>query len=248
MKELTILLSIGIFLITSSCVPKKTIADTGCPKYKSEDFKRNDISINGLAVMPETGPGENELRSSPLRDEINVALREEFGDSMILSSNQVITMINEGDLAADYTMLVTELQSSGIIPRELLALIGNIAGVDYLLFVKLLPDSYDKNGNRIELRELFVQTRILSVSGGEVVWEGTGGYAAYKEPTVNVTKESAKSIVQMIGNNPDEGPCETTDEIIASVRSARSKSAFGLIVGGVLAVLLLPVLFTWKVV
>jgi hypothetical protein len=244
MKEWSISVVVAIIIITSSCVPSKTIADTCCPKYKSEIFQRDDIANKGLAVMPEIGPNKNQIHSSPLRDEITAVLLDEFDDELIISSSQVIATLNELAVANEYTSAVEELQSSGSLNRDFLSFIGNSVGVDYLLFIKLLPDTYKYFDDKIELSELFVQTQVLSVSSGSIVWEGIGGYAAYTEPTVNITKETARSLVKIIGNGPGEGPCESTNDIILSVKNARLKSTIGVIVtAGVTVLIILPAIF-----
>lgn len=248
MKELFIPLTLAILQIASSCVPSKTIADTCCPRYKNENFKRNGIADKGMAVMPEIGPNKNEIRSSPIRDEITLALQKEFGEEVIISSGEVIETLNEVGLSNEYFRAVTEFRSSGTVPRDFMAIIGNDLEVDYLLFIKLLPDSYEAHSSRIELHELFVRIQVLSAADGNIAWEGIGGCAVYKDPAINITSESAKSIVQIIGNEPNEGPCESTAEIIASVNMARVKSILGLVLVGMVTVLLAPVLLTWKVV
>lgn len=230
---------IAIFLI-SSCSPSIKVADTSCPVYKSDYFQRNDISDEGLAIMPEIGPNQNELITSNLREEITRAFREEFGEKKIVTPVQVISMLKECGLSEEYMQALAENSPRGMLPRTLMEKAGRNLEVDNLLLVKLLPDSYIQHSKKMQMREIYFQIEVWNAINGELVWKGRGGYAVYKDPRINITAESAKSLVQIIGSGPGEGPCETTAEVVTAVRVARGKTGIALAISGLVTVLLFP--------
>jgi len=192
--------------------------------------------------MPVLGNDEKENFRVPLGNEITKELQAEFGNGLVLSPNEFIARLIEVGLADDYANAITLYDTSGIIPKELLNEIGKWLGVEYLLYVKLLAESdvdYPDYGNyghqRIEVYELYSQTQVWSTELGDVVWEGKGGCAVRKDLGIDFVIKSAEGISKIIGNEKNDGPCESTKEIFDSYKKG-NKKAIGALVGGSIVV------------
>lgn len=227
MKTHQLIVVVTFAFATFSCQPTKTVADTSCPGYKSVDFEREYISKYGIAIMPVLGGDEKEQYRRPMGDEITKHFRDEFGKENIKSPSEVISTLNDVGLADDYANAISLYNTSGIIPQQLLEKIGDVLNTKYILYVKLLADSeidfidYGYYGTtRVEVYELYIQTQVWSTDLGDVVWEGKGGHAVYNNQELDLVEKSAKGITNVVGNEKNNGPCESPSEVIKSVKAA----------------------------
>ena len=213
-----------------SCEPSKTIVDTSCPGYRSFDFNRADLSTKGIGIMPVLGGSEKEQFRRPMGQSLFYYFSQEFGQSNVRSTQQVIQMLNEQDLAEEYSMALANYQHAGIIPASLIRNIGQALDVEYLLYTRLLARreiGTVYSGyyfERVDVDELLVQTQVWRISKGDVVWEGKGGIARLPQSDVNMVDLTAKGLVDVIGNEPNLGPCEQPGELIKAVQRAYTNS------------------------
>src|SRR6056297_75975 len=85
----------GIILMLSSCAPKKTIVDTSCSGYRSQEFSQKEISSKGIGIMPVLGGGNQEQYRRPMADAINKHFKEKFGSNNVKTTDQVIEILNK---------------------------------------------------------------------------------------------------------------------------------------------------------
>ena len=178
--------------------------------------------------MPVLGGYETEDLHLPMGNEITLELKAEFGNGLVLSPNEFIARLIKAGLAEDYANAITSYNTSEIIPQEMLKGIGKRLGLEYLLYVKLLAESdldYPDYGHQSKkVNELYAQTQVWSTELGDVVWEGKGGFAVRKDQEVDLVKKSAEGISKIIGNEKNNGPCESTKEIFDSQNKAIAKT------------------------
>lgn len=249
MRKFVFVFILPVLLLISSCTATKLVADTSCPGYKNADFNRQDIEMKGIGIMPVLGGDEKEAYRRPMGDEITKEMRDIFGDEKVKSPAQVIATLNDAGIAQDYANAIDQYQTSGIIPRELIRKIGEELGVEYLLYVKLLADSdittvsYGSYGSsQTSIVELYNQTQVWSVSLGDVVWEGKGGFAKTPSQDIDLVSASAEGIAMVVGNEKGEGPCEDPQDIIDSIQVAAANTIYAT-TGITIALSLLILLF-----
>lgn len=225
MKNLFFLI---VLLFAISCSPTKTIIDTSCPGYKSIDFKRPDISANGIGIMPVLGGDEKEQYRRPMGDAIKENFIQKFGENNIKSTNQVIRILNENNLTDEYTVALNDYRISGIVPKDMVNQLGNALNVDYLLYTRLLADSETRliktfgssSFENFTVDELYIQCQIWDTKIGDVVWEGKGGTAKLNTANSDIINKTAYGLSKIIGNKQDDGPCENKEIIFNSVEEA----------------------------
>lgn len=230
MKKFTLLIAIATMAIMFSCAPSKTMVDTSCPGYRSLDFNRADLATEGIGIMPVLGGSEKEQFRRPMGESLFYHFSQEFGQSNVRSTQQVIQMLNEQDLAEEYSMALANYQHAGIIPASLIRNIGQALDVEYLLYTRLLArreigtvySGYFYE--RVDVDELLIQTQVWSISKGDVVWEGKGGIARLPRSDANMVDLTAKGLVDVIGNDPNLGPCEKPGALIDAVQRAATNT------------------------
>ena len=142
------------------------MVDTSCSGYKNVDFVRNQISENGIGIMPVLGGGDKEQYRRPMGEELTKSLRLEFGASSVMSPAQVIKVLNDNDLSDEYVSAINNYKISGIVPKDMVEQLGKVLSVQYLLYVRLLTDTefgqiYDGNSSQtISVDELYVQSQV----------------------------------------------------------------------------------------
>jgi hypothetical protein len=245
MKKVAFL--IAPFLLFFSCKPAFTFVDTSCPGYRNVDFVRNDIKEKGLAVMPVLGGAEKEELRRPMGDALTTHLRDEFPNSTIVSPSQTISMINETGISGDYSEAIQNYSVSGIVPKELLQKIGNSLGVQYLLLTRFLSSSeysaiYSGYGTTtIAVDEIYIQSQVWDVKMGDVVWEGKGGIAKLQNANLDVIESTATGLSKVIGNNKDEGPCGTRQQLTAEMQRASNNTIWAVTGGTILFTLIIMI-------
>lgn len=235
-----------VFFLFQACAPKITLVDTSCPGYKSQHFSRSNIETGGIAIMPVLGGDDKEQYRRPMGEALYNELSSTFGRNNVVHSQNVIRVLNEHDLAEEYSSALRNYQHTGIISGGLINNVGNVLGVDYLLYTRLLASretEYIQTGQsiqRINIDELFVQSQIWDASLGDVVWEGKGGIAAnlrYSQP--NIVDLTAAGLAEVLGNDRNQGPCEDPQLIINSAQESVTNTYLATILGTTIMSLLI---------
>lgn len=228
MKKITFFAFAITLIAFSSCTPIKTIVDTSCPGYKSPEFEKKDLSMEGVGIMPVLGGSEKEQYRRPMGDAIYTAFSNRYGKENIKSTKQVISILNENNLIANYTAAINDYKTTGIVPKDMVHQIQEVLDVRYLLYLNLLSDSEAEvittgdYSSVVRVDELYVQCQIWDCDLGDVVWEGKGGVAVLPDEHQDIISLTAKGLAEVVGNEIHNGPCETKKELIDAVASAKA--------------------------
>lgn len=221
--------------VMNSCAPTKTVVDTSCPGYKSVDFDRNQLSEEGVGILPVLGGDNKEQYRRPMGDALTTAFRSSFGRDKVLSPGMVRSTLNDNGLSEDYSTAIQSYQTSGIVPRNLVMSLGKALGVRYLLYTKLLADSEVSLRQSTytttvayQIDELYVQCQVWDTQIGDVVWEGKGGCAKVTTADGDMIERTASGLANVVGNRISEGPCESTTDIHKSAQEASNSAYVGL--------------------
>ena len=72
-----------------SCQPSRTMVDTSCPGYKSQNFAREQIATGKIGIMPVLGGEEKEQFRRPMANQLNVHFSKTFGKEMYVLLNKL---------------------------------------------------------------------------------------------------------------------------------------------------------------
>lgn len=226
----TIFLIPFIIFLLSSCAPQKTIVDTSCSGYKSQEFSQEDISSKGIGIMPVLGGGEKEQYRRPMADAINKHFKEKFGANNVKTTDQVRDILNEKGISKEYSDALRNYRESGMVPAEMVGELKKALSVDYLLYTRLLSSTeYGEistgyyTSKEFSVDEIYLQTQVWDTKG-DVVWEGKGGIAKLPKNEADITNEAAKGLANVVGTDKDFGPCEETKELIDAKKDANTNS------------------------
>jgi hypothetical protein len=230
------LLSIFIVLY-SACTPTVTMVDTSCPGYKSVDFDREHIQQFGIGIMPVLGGDQKEQYRRPMGDALTKSLRETFGVDKTLSPNQVISALNESNLSDEYTKAISDYNISGILPKDMVKVIGQKLEVPYLLYTKLLADVNTElvaTGSMyqvMQFEEIYVQCQVWSTEIGDVVWEGKGGIAKLSGNPTDIISRTAVGLANVLGKERSDGPCNRKQDLVNEIQKAKANTYWAVILG-----------------
>lgn len=231
-------------LFVYGCTPTTTIVDTSCPRYRSEEFSRDDISRGGIAVMPVLGAEENEPYRRPMGDVLKRHMSEAFGSEQVMHPQDVIKILNEHDMMEVYLNVLVNYKNTGIISDDLVRDIGNLLRVEYLLYTRLLARrelEYVNTGyisDLVNMEKLVAQSEVWDVNTGDIVWQGNGGVAANRQHSrPDKVELTAKSLTGIIGKEHRKGPCEDPEEIVKSAREATTATYIAISGAAILIIL-----------
>jgi len=245
MKNLLYLIC-GICIFFTSCVPTKTLVDTSCPGYRNVDFIRSNISEKGIGIMPVLGGEEKEQYRRPMGEAITKYFRKEFGNENVRSVREVIRILNDSSLSGEYSKAISDYQTTGIVPREMVYKLGMALNVDYLLYTRLLADTeveviqsgYGYYSTTIRIDEIYIQCQVWDTRLGDVSWEGKGGIAKLPKDTSDVINFTAIGLSKVVGKNKNDGPCETKKDLLNSVKQANTNTYVAILLISGLATLI----------
>lgn len=226
MKHLRTVFFTVVIMGLISCTPTKTLVDTSCPGYRSSDFSRNQISVGKIGIMPVLGGAEKEQFRRPMANKLNFYFSQTFGSGNVMSTQNVVNVLNDNNLAEDYYRALETYRLTGIIPKDLVMSLGEALGVEFLLYTSLLGSSevdFISTGNsyqKVQTDEIYIQTQVWSTAKGDVVWEGKGGIAKLSNYDGDMIDLTAKGLADVVGNGPNQGPCEQPATLFQSAQQA----------------------------
>lgn len=206
-----------LFLIAiafTSCKPAVTLVDTSCPGYRKMNFQRELIPINKIGIMPVLGGDEKEQYRRPMGDALTKHLKISFGDANVKSTNEVISILNDNNLANSYSKAIDDYRTTGIVPKEMVSQLGEALNVQYLLYTRLLANSEylgsvsSPYGVLSRIDEIYVQCQVWDAKMGDIVWEGKGGTAKLTTEPADMIDKTAQGLANVIGNSEGNGPCQ----------------------------------------
>lgn len=235
-----------LLLFVVSCKTAKTLVDISCPTYRNVEFIRDEISKQGICVLPVLGNNENELFRRSVSEAISVNMKQEFDSHMVKTPSEFISVLNSDNLSSDYSNSINNYISSGVVPKEFVNKIGKSLSVKYFLYTRLISN-YDigsidngKYSYPIKIDDIYMQSQVWDSEIGDVVWEGKIGIAKLASDTCDLIEYSAKSLSKVLGKDKNDGPCEKKYSLVQSVDSTNRKTYMITgIIGGVFSILLI---------
>ena len=149
-----------------------------------ESFCASDFHLRGVRIGFITPSSADGLEDRWILLNILAGTIKEMRNHVtVILPSEFLSLVNQAGIAREYNEMIKDYQSCGILHRDILATIGEAAGVEYLLHVKLT--SFDQfaairlnllglrtiDSQRAKIR-LFVQ--IWQTDQGKIVWEGSG--------------------------------------------------------------------------
>ncbi|MBI3596996.1 MAG: hypothetical protein HY203_07590 [Nitrospirae bacterium] len=143
------------------------------------DFTHQNLVDQKIGILSATG-GDGYRRV--LADSFSKALSTVRPEIPQLTPQKAIGLLNRANLADEYTNMIRDYETSGVLRKESLSRIGEALGVGYLIQLSLLQYTQDTSTRFSFLGIRFLETRsstlrvfaqIWDVRSGEIVWEAS---------------------------------------------------------------------------
>lgn len=147
-------------------------------------FRAPDLELDGATVgfiTPSSASGSEDRWI--LSDILAETLKEMRKHVTVIFPSESLSLINQAGIAREYKEMIKDYQTCGILDRDILAMIGEAVGAQYLVHIKLT--SFDQFAairlSVLGLRTIDSQTakirlflQIWQTEQGKVVWAGSG--------------------------------------------------------------------------
>jgi hypothetical protein len=195
---------------------------TGCSTnqlYSTEDhnnfkLKPNDLQDHGVAfITPSTVTGQEQDKQT-LALLVGKALTEARPGVRVIPLPETLSAVNRAGYAGKYRAMYDDYQSTGIFPRDILQRVGEVAGVRYLVQLKLASFSQNSQERFAVFGMRLFETKRASIRlfaqiwdsyEGAIVWEGVEelnyAYDTGREVPVTfriVVEEATRRLVQQL--------------------------------------------------
>jgi hypothetical protein len=147
-------------------------------------FRAPDLELDGTTVgfvTPSSANGSEDRWI--LSDILAETLKEMRKHVTVILPSESLSLINQAGIAREYKEMMKDYQTCGILDRDILAMIGEAVGAQYLVQVKLTSFSQFAaiRLSVLGLRAIDSQTakirlflQIWQTEQGKVVWAGSG--------------------------------------------------------------------------
>ncbi|HEY5594766.1 MAG TPA: hypothetical protein VIL61_06370 [Nitrospiria bacterium] len=145
---------------------------------RAPNFTHQNLEEMKIGILSASG-GDGYRRV--LSDSFSKALRLIHPDIPQVPPQEALSLLNGADLADEYSNMLWDYETSGILRKASLKRIGEAMGVRYLIQLSLLQYTQDTSTRFSGLGIRFIQTRsstlrvfgqIWDTSTGAIVWEG----------------------------------------------------------------------------
>jgi hypothetical protein len=146
---------------------------------RTPGFTHQNLEDLKIGILSATGPdGYRRV----LGDSFSKALRLTHPEIPQVPPQEATGLLNRDNLADEYTNMLRDYETSGILRKESLKRIGESLGVRYLIQLSLLQYSQENSTRFSVLGIRFLETRsstlrvfaqIWDTSSGAIVWEGS---------------------------------------------------------------------------
>jgi hypothetical protein len=208
------------------CALLLTIALASCStqitseiEHTSLGLQPNDFEIHGVGFLtPAAATGQETDKQS-----LSLMFADELSQmrpyARVASLPEVLSAVNENGLADDYKQMYRDYLETGILEQDVLAKIGEVSGVRYL--VQLSLAGFAQGGNKrlsflglrlidTKLATMRVFMQIWDSESGSVVWEGTEevhfAYDTGKERPVTFKTIAERTAREMFALLPGADP------------------------------------------
>ncbi|MFC2084806.1 hypothetical protein ACFLS9_07095 [Bacteroidota bacterium] len=168
-KFLFTILIICITVFISGCsVSKATLSSFVDPNISNEE-------LNSIAVFPIRNARFAPNEAKQINKKISTEIHNLNKDIQIMSSDDVINILNEYDLASSWAMFLDNYSSSGIPDKYILYEIGEVLNVDCLVqgeVVNIFQEDGEFGINN-GLTTVTVMFSLISTKSGKILWEAS---------------------------------------------------------------------------
>ncbi|MEE9450764.1 MAG: hypothetical protein V3V72_11990 [Ignavibacteriaceae bacterium] len=164
-----------VFIVTSCAVHEATFNSYVDPNIANEP-------MTSIAIFPIKNVRLALYESQQINRKISQAIHQRDPNIKLMSSNTVIDILNEYDLADDWAIFLDNYISSGIPDENFLREVGDVLNVDCILQGKIV-DIFQRDGafglEKHSAYSLQGETRatvritILSTRSGKLLWEAS---------------------------------------------------------------------------
>ena len=171
---------VGIGLLTGSCAgPLKQFTYQASELSRTGDFTRDDLFSEKIGILTATGVENYRL---VIGNSMATALIELDSNLSLVTPDQTANLINRADLSQDYSRMLKEHKTTGILEKKILYRVSRVLGVRYLILPNLLEYKRDSSTRISVLGVRFMRTRsstlrvmaqIWNSQSGDLVWKGS---------------------------------------------------------------------------
>ena len=244
-----IVILFGVTIAASSCTPIVPV-DTSLITYQTNEPNPSEFYRYKVGILPVlAGEGYEGFRRTTA-DAVYDAIINRYKDISLKSAQETRTIINDANLTDDYSKLITDYSTSGIIHKNILNTIADELDVDFLLSCKVGYNasihetlSIYSYRNYQEVSEIDIYTQLWNPLNGDIVWEGTGGCAHDKNDLNILIPCASKGLAIIIGkNSKDVPPAQTREAVIMQISKNTTAQVWGYVIGSfALSLLLLSI-------
>ena len=180
------------------------------------DFTGQNLKTQKFAIVAST---HDDNFKRVLADSFSKALKQTRPDISQIPPQEVLSILNRGGLADEYTGMLRDYGTSSILRKTGLNPIGKALGVSYLIHLSLLQYSQDTS-SRINFMGLrLIQTRsstlrvyaeIWDTATGEIVWGGSSTVTLaedrVRDKPIPVEEVAARAWTELIKQLPAVDP------------------------------------------
>ncbi len=151
--------------------------------YSSPTISPDTFTNQAVAILPTVGieyDPNQEIYRETLAGLIYTALSKYQDGPRILSLDALRSSINKQELWNDIKLMYGEYQETAVLRRDILAKIGQAAGVRYVILPRLLRYQTETFDRAVILGISFLRTRQSSVDIHAQIWDAETGEAVWE--------------------------------------------------------------------
>lgn len=213
-----------IFVVTMSYLTGCSVIDQVTSDGHSTEYglSPGSISGQGLAFITPSAATGQETNRHALASSFAEVMQRRYPDAHVVAMPQFLSAVNRSGLTTDYTRMIDDYETTGILEREALRKMAAACQVRYIGHLDLakFEQSSSKRLGVLGLR--LIETKLAAIrvflqiwdaQNGNIVWEGseelTFAYETTRERPVTFSAVAEKAADRMLdrfpqGNRSDE--------------------------------------------
>ncbi|MFO7738511.1 MAG: hypothetical protein R6V46_08560 [Desulfatiglandaceae bacterium] len=198
--------------VLAGCASRPQVHSTA--QHRAFSLRANDLETHGLAFITPSTVTTQEEDKQALALTFAETMMKERPEIKCVTLSETLGAINRNGLAEAYKLMFEEYRYTGILRRDVLQKVGNVAGSRYVAQLKLAGFRQDSDsrfsvfglrvlGTKQADIRLFFQ--IWNTEDGTIAWEAsqevTYAYDDYLEKTITfraVVEETARRIISLL--------------------------------------------------
>lgn len=190
------------------------------------DLPPGSISEQGLAFITPSAATGQETNRHALALGFAEVIRRRHPDANVVALPQLLSAVNRSGLTAEYTQMIDDYETTGILEREALRKIAVVCHVRYIAHLDLakFEQSNSKRFGLLGLRLLDTKLAAIRVflqiwdaQAGNIVWEGseelTFAYETVRERPVTFSTVAEKTANRILDRFPESDRSDETQHV-----------------------------------